>query len=238
MKNTHTTTNGITLRYTTRTTEEPTYSCVILLPGIPYDPEKEYPFIENLKRDQYDTHLVHYAGTWGSGGKFLASNPTESVNDFVDAISSGKITNTAGKAYKKIFVIGTSFGGGLALTLKNHALLGVICALSPVISYTSVNGIKALGQYLKDSCDDHYDFDMSDMDALINDEIIAPEKQFTLPTRKVLVFGGSYDEQIPFNDIAHFCERHDLELKECPIGHITFSKITDDIYKVIVGSFN
>lgn len=221
-----------------RSASESTDSCVILLPGIPYNPEKEYSFVENLSSEQYDIFLIHYDGTWGSTGKFLANNPKVSVEDFIEAICSGKITNTNGEIYKKISVIGTSFGGGLALTLSNHKSLKAVCSLSPVISYTTVTEIETLGQYLKDSCANYYDFEMSDMDELISDNIIAPETQFTLPAEKVLIFAGIDDEQIPLNDIKKFSKQHSLTLKVCPAGHITFSKVTEDIYKMIVDLLN
>ena len=210
MTNTYITISGIALRYTVRSTSESTDSCVILLPGIPYNPEKEYPFVEDLTSEQYDTFLIHYNGTWGSTGKFIAYNPKVSVEDFIEALRSGQITNTIGERYQKIFVIGVSFGGGLALTLSNHESLKAVCVLSPVISYTTVTGIETLGQYLKDNLADYYDFEMSDMNALISDNIIAPETQFTLPAEKVLICAGISDDQIPLSDIRKFSEKTHL----------------------------
>jgi hypothetical protein len=75
MKHTHTTANGIKLQYTAAAASTPTKTCAILLPGIPYNPEKEYALIEKLNTKQFETFFIHYDGTWGSSGKFLAQNP-------------------------------------------------------------------------------------------------------------------------------------------------------------------
>jgi len=238
MQHTHTTTNGIDLQYTANRAPTPAESCVILLPGIPYNPEKDYALIKRLNTEQFDTFFIHYDGTWGSSGKFLAQNPKVSVEDFIQSIQKGKITNSVNEPYAKIYIIGASFGGGLALTIDDHESLASICALSPVISYQSVNGIETLGQYLQESCAEYYDFEISDINALINDEIINPKFQSTLPSEKILIIAGVDDKQIPLTDIKEFSHQHSLRLEEYPTGHITFSKVNEELQKIIVEQFN
>jgi esterase/lipase len=238
MKNTHITANGIDLKYTTNSAPRSTESCVILLPGIPYNPEKEYALIERLNTEQLDTFLIHYEGTWGSSGKFLTQHPKVSIEDFIMSIQDGKITNSANQLYTKIYIIGASFGGGLALTIDDHESLVAVCALSPVITYPSVSDISTLGQYLQESCAEYYNFDIRDMNTLINDEIINPKSQFTLPPEKVLIIAGADDTQIPIIDIKEFSHQYSLRLEEYPTGHITFSKVNEEQQKLIVDHFN
>ncbi|MFA5736930.1 MAG: hypothetical protein WC893_02115 [Candidatus Paceibacterota bacterium] len=209
-----------------------TDTCVILLPGIPYNPLKNYDLIDHLTT-QHDVYMIHYDGTWGSSGKFLKHNPVISVQDFISSLERGAFLNTTGSAYKNVFIIGTSFGGGLALTLKDYPILKAVCVLSPVISYKSVAGIDTLGEYLKTRHSDYYTFMSEDMQALITDQIISPKEQMTLQTNKLLVFAGEYDDQIPVNDILEFCSKNNIALHTLPMGHITLSKVNSDIYKKI-----
>lgn len=237
MTNIYKTITGIDLAYTLHLSNNITDSCVILLPGLPYDPLKKYDLIDDLKA-QYDVFMIHYDGTWGSSGKFLAQNPAVSVHDFINALEQSVLVNTAGEAYKNVFIIGTSFGGGLALTLKDRPILKAVCALSPVISYKSITGIDTLGEYLQTKCSEHYTFETEDMLALITDQIIFPEQQITLPANKLLVYAGENDDQIPESDILSFCSKNNIALHTLPMGHITFSKVDFDIYQQIILFFN
>ena len=174
----------------------------------------------------------------GSSGNFLEHNPAISVNDFVESLKQGVILNATGESYENVFIIGTSFGGGLALTLKDHSILKAACLLSPVISYKSVNSIETLGTYLQTKASEEYHFELDDMQALITDQIIFPEEQLSLPKEKLLVFAGEQDDQIPINDVSQFCSRHGIALHILNDGHITFSKINVDSYEEIVDFFD
>jgi pimeloyl-ACP methyl ester carboxylesterase len=227
---------SIDLVYTAHMSPNSVLSCIVLLPGMPYNPLKKYDFIEDLC-SRNDVYMIHYDGTWGSSGKFLEQSPAVSVDDFISGLVQGILLNCTGEAYKNVFVIGTSFGGGLALTIKDHSAIKAVCALSPVITYRSVHGIDTLGEYLKSQCAEHYTFAQEDMDALIADQVIVPDKQITLPTKKLLAFAGEYDDQIPVSDVQNFCSKNDITLHTIPIGHITLGKINSDIYQKMIFFF-
>ena len=235
---TYKTATDIELVYTSYVNQETTNACVVLLSGLPYNPQKEYNVVKNLNADGYDVYVPHYDGTWGSSGSFLKQNPTVSIDDFVKTLTSENNLLTGNRTYTNIFIIGTSFGGGLALTLKNSRAISAVCVLSPVISYRRVAGIETLSDYLQTECSDTYHFDKKDMQALIADKLISPEKQMVMPKEKVLVFAGENDDQIQPTDIAAFCSMHNIKLHTVPTGHITFSKIDETIYKKLLVFFN
>ncbi len=237
MKNTHKTKTGIDLVYTKSLCSKVTYSCVVLLPGLPYSPKKEYGLITDLNKF-HDVYTTHYDGTWGSSGSFLDHHPATSINDFIESLGDGVILNAANKVYENIFVIGTSFGGGLALTLKDNPTLKAVCALSPVISYKSVSGIETLENYLKIECSEHYTFESKNMKGLISDEIISLEEQVSLPKEKLFVIAGENDSQISINDVSRFCSKHNITLHTTAASHITFSNVNEDIYQKIHAFFN
>ncbi len=235
---TYRTKDGVELVYTPDFSETPTTSCVVLLPGMPYNPEKEYDIKTVFKVMQHDVYTIHYEGTWGSSGIFLAHNPSELVNELIEALLQGTISSTEGNTYDCVFVIGTSFGGGLALTLKDQSALKAICVLSPVISYKSVNGIKTLSTYLQNEATEHYAVDEQTMKALITDQIISPEEQMEISKEKIIVFAGEQDDQIPLEDIKIFCSRHAIELHTLPVGHITFGKVDASTIQAIADFFS
>lgn len=237
MNNIHKTKKGIELVYTLSLSKVATRSCVVLLPGIPYNPQKE-TFLKEKLTSHHDVFIIHYDGTWGSSGNFLEQNPTISVNDFIESIAQGVILNASDEVYESVFIIGTSFGGGLALTLKNNPILKAVCALSPVISYKSVSGIETLGAHLKDKYSENYTFELDDMQALVNDQIISLEKQITLPKEKLLVFAGELDDQVLVNDVSKFCLNHNIILNILPMSHITLSKVDLGIYQEIATFFD
>lgn len=233
MRGTYKTTSGINLIYDLSKSENVTNSCVILLPGIPYNPNKDHNLTSHLNIDGYDVYQIHYDGTWGSSGIFLESNPADSVDDFISSSLNGTVLNQDGDPYKDVSIIGTSFGGGLALTVKDLPSVKAICALSPVISYKSVNNIETLGKYLEEECSEYYMFKQESMSDLISDLIISPEKQMTIPPEKIIVFAGENDPQIALNDILEFCSKNNIKLYTEPLEHITFSKVASETYTKI-----
>lgn len=237
MKKVFKTKKNIDLVYDFSESHKKASACVLLLPGIPYNPTKEYELVSFLNGDGYDVCLIHYDGTWDSSGVFLEANPVDSINDFINTLLTTESTSENIHAYKDIFVIGTSFGGGLALTLEDNSQIKAVCALSPVISYQTIPTIHTLGTYLRTEHPLKYTFELTAFAQLIRDEIVSPQTQLAIKSEKLLVFAGRNDTEIPLNDVVLFCEKHNITLHIEPSGHITFSKVDARIYQKIADFF-
>lgn len=104
-------------------------SAILILPGLPAS-LKEFKFI-NQKRNlfkEFDVFYIIYPGYPSNQGIFLQRNPSKLVDDFIYYLK--KI-----KKYDKVYVIGSSFGGSLALYLNNA---DKIISISPVIDWKNL----------------------------------------------------------------------------------------------------
>jgi dienelactone hydrolase len=81
-----------------------------------------------------------YIGSWESYGKFSVSSCKKTILLFVEGLKTGKIKTIFGKDFKimpdKIFLLGHSFGGSIALSSGADLDINGIIALSPVIDYS------------------------------------------------------------------------------------------------------
>lgn len=210
---------------------------IILLDGIPSDPKKKIPLMNELFSRGYDVFFPRYEGIWESKGEFLRRNPRASIKEFINKIRVG--INLEGGKYKadKIFLLGASFGGGMALSLANESNVDKVCAISPVLSFKKVKGIETLEKYLKENYSDIYIFKSQKWRRLINDEYYCPDKQKINRPRKVLLVGGSDDDQILIKDLKDYKDKTHVNLKIEKKGHITLSKINLELLDYIVNFF-
>lgn len=207
---------------------------LIILPGVPSKP-KNHEIFEKFCHEGFDVFYPRYEGTWESHGEFLERNPVASINEFIDALVSGVVV-LDGNEYltKGIFLLGSSFGGMIALTIEDRAEIKKICAMSPVVSFKRVSGIDTLEDYLQKTMLNSYRFGHHNWMRLINDEIVSLEKLLIYP-HKVFVLAGEYDDQIKIKDIRFFVEINGIEnFKIEASGHLTLSKISESILNSIL----
>lgn len=211
-----------------RTSKE-TKKIVILLPGLPYEPKK-YDLIDQLNNFGFDVVFVHYKGTWGSEGEFLAQPPQEEMDLLINKIHDERLNNVL---YKEVFLIGTSFGGAVSLTINDNPIIKKIVALSPVISYKKIPRISTLSEYLTLNFPNKYTFKSERFTDLINDKISSPVHEYKIDPKKVILIGGKEDKEINIKDIEDFGVQNNIKHVSFDTGHITFSRITDNILRVI-----
>ena len=146
---------------------------IMLLDGLPSNPLNKEKLMENLAKKNYDVFFPRYEGTWESKGEFLKRSPSEIIIEFISILKRGiKIKNKEYKA-KKIFILGSSFGGGIGLDIASQQdLIDKICVTSPVISFRKVKGIETLENFLKNAHKDHYHFNPKNWKKLIKDKIL------------------------------------------------------------------
>ena len=98
---------------------------MVILTGVPGKPKK-YDIFERFNQEGFDVFFPRYEGTWESKGNFLSPSPVVAIDSLIEAIHNG-ITLTGqlkGQVYKsdEVFVLGSSFGGGVALVLQDHSI--------------------------------------------------------------------------------------------------------------------
>ncbi len=207
---------------------------IILADGLPGNPISKKESIAEWNRRGYDIVFPRYLGSWESKGRFLEHPPQHDFEILIDALSKG--INNVDKVYiaKKIYLLGTSFGGGVIMSIKDDTNIDKICALSPTITYRGIPDINTLASYLQTKYPGSYRFKVSDFDKLLNDEISSPVNKFSLPSSKVMILAGEQDNQISITELRSFATQKSIKLISDPqVGHITLSKLKVEHYDQI-----
>lgn len=211
---------------------------LVLLNGLPGKP-KDYEVISKFNSFGFDVFLLEYEGTWNSSGKFLITHPALAIDGFMQSIVKG-INISEKQQYKTehIYVIGSGFGGWVGLSLSDSDYIKKVCLLSPVITFKRVKNIDTLGDYLKTNFPIEYRFEFSDWLLLVNDKLIKNNDISTLKPEKVMIISGSIDDQIDINEIIEFSKIRNLKLLIENTGHITLSRISEEILIKIMSFFD
>ncbi|MBT3691116.1 prolyl oligopeptidase family serine peptidase [Candidatus Woesearchaeota archaeon] len=81
-----------------------------------------------------------YIGSWESYGNFSITKCKETIISFVGGLKAGKIKTVFNNSFdvspKKIFLVGHSFGGSIALSTGAELDIDGIVALAPVVDYS------------------------------------------------------------------------------------------------------
>lgn len=196
---------------------------VILLDGLPSKPSSKIPLMKELSSQGYNVFFPRYEGTWESKGIFLERSPSEAIIEFIKSLKKGKIPENEDYVSEKIFLLGASFGGGVALDIAGRGFIDKICVVSPVISFKDVKGIDTLEGYLKEAYSKEYRFNSEDWNNLIEDNLLKLD-QIEDPF-KILVITGKNDNEIKERDIVEFGENNNIKVKIYNLNHISLSKI-------------
>ena len=214
------------------------FGTIILLDGLPSNPSSKNNLIKRLSVQNYDIFFPRYEGTWESTGEFLKRSPSVSIAEFIKALKIG--INIENKKYiaKKIFILGASFGGGIALDIVDKNIVDKVCAISPVISFTKVDGINTLEGYLKTEHEKDYRFNSFNWSRLLNNKIWNLEKGNIKYPNKILIVAGKNDTTVKKRDVINFSNKNKIEMSLYDFGHITVGKITEQMLKEILGFFS
>ncbi len=151
---------------------------IVLCDGMPSVPSKRGVLEYWAKRGWWVFH-PRYRGTWESGGKFLDHDPTEDIRDVVRAIRTDTLVNAYdGSAITPqsthVSVIGSSFGGTVALLSSLCPEVDRVVAFSPVIDWAReyenpVEPLSWMKSFLAQGFGEAYRFHESDFDRLGRD---------------------------------------------------------------------
>lgn len=212
----------------------PSKGAIILLDGLPSKPASKTDLMQELSKEGYDVFFPRYEGTWESEGTFLERAPSEAIIEFIKKLKKGiKIKN---KNYQNnhIFILGASFGGGVALDIYTKENIEKICVVSPVISFKKVDGIETLEDYLREAHSKDYRFDSKEWKKLLEDQIWDLNESKVKEPSKIWIGIGKNDNQIKESDVREFGEKKGIQVEVYDLGHITLSKIPSSMLRQIM----
>jgi len=204
---------------------------IIILDGIPSVPRGER--LMNIFASQgYCSFFPRYAGTWESEGEFLAKNPVIEIESLIKKIISGITLGESVFFSKNIAVLGSSFGGAIALSLFQLPEIKKVIALSPVIDFKKVTGIETLSPFLKNFYPGAYRYSVCNWKKLINGELISPKKNLERirNPERYLILGGAKDEEINKDELIQIDKKFNIPVRTYDnLGHLSLSKIQGKI---------
>lgn len=214
---------------------------VILLDGMPSVPKLK-DLLEALAADGYMALHPRYSGTWESHGTFLAQSPVKDIENLIAYISKKRVLVEA-YAHKEFHVttqnlmlVGTSFGGAVALCASSNPLVKKVVALSPVTDWNvyTGSGTKAelafLKKFLREGFGEGYRFTDAGWTKFASGKLFnAPKGLPKNISRKITIVYDQSDTTTLPQYIEEYSRTENIQLK--PItntGHISFSKLAPE----------
>jgi esterase/lipase len=202
---------------------------LIILPGLPLS-SKEFNFIRKniLLFNNLDIFYIIYPGyPQNTKEKFLEKNPAKLVDDFINHLKLRK-------KYKKVFVIGSSFGGSLVLYLKNADRR---VSISPVIDWKNLfKGRKGYDYRTFKNFLEKSGYKISDQGwkLLKSGKMFLKLKSIDLKNQLFLVY-SSNDPEIDVNNLEQLIKKFNLKaIKFSKKQHLSLRKLRKSIIKKIL----
>ena len=219
---------------------------IIICDGLPSVP-KQKELISYFSSNGFFTVFPRYRGIWESEGEFLKESPIKDIEEIIDFIKNNKIielhdNNEFDARNQNFYLLGSSFGGTVALSLIDNKNISKIIALSPIVDIKDHNKEKGeqdlfwLGGFIRRAFGQGYRFSernwkkMSSGDLFNPPQEIAPEK-----AKNILIIYDKSDSATDYKKIEKYSLRNNIktiELKK--IGHVSFSKLSKEILNKIV----
>ena len=219
---------------------------VIFCDGLPSVP-KQKELMVYFSTQGYSVVYPRYRGTWESGGEFLKESPSKDIAAIIREVKKGKLKELyANRAIKinngNIFLIGSSFGGSIALSLVENKNVSKIVALSPLVDFKIHNNnnneqdLSQLSSFIKKAFGNAYRFKRENWDKMVKGQIFNPKQKLSKKeAEKILIFFDKSDNSIDYKKIQNYSHKNGLKNIEVKkIGHLSFSKISDKIKVKIV----
>lgn len=223
---------------------------IILCEGLPSVP-KQKELISFLSSHDYFIVYPRYKGTWESNGKFLSESPINDVEEIMNLLKNGEITELySNKTFSidsdNIILIGSSLGGSIALTCSNNNLVSKIVVFSPIVNFSTHNDNNQeqdliwLEKFIRKGFGMGYRYKREDWVNMTKGLIFNPPQEIEKDKGKdILVVYGQQDMEIDFKKIENYTERNNIK-KIClkDEGHLSFSKISQEIWNKVFNWLN
>jgi pimeloyl-ACP methyl ester carboxylesterase len=220
---------------------------VILLNGLPSVP-KLNDLLERLAANGYLAVFPRYKGTWESSGKFLAKSPVKDVIFLCnELIGKKKIIELHGyKEFKletkNLILIGTSFGGAIALCAAILPTVKKVIALSPIVNWKTYAGAKTIPaskhmqRFLRKGFGEGYRFTDIGWKKFETGLLFNPSTNLTKSVaKKITIVYDKSDKTTLAEVIIGYGRSQHIILKEMKgVGHISFSRLSPrDLIKLL-----
>jgi len=216
----------------------PPYGAAIILDGLPSNPSSKDQLIQKLARHDFDVFFPRYEGTWKSKGEFLKRNPSKAIIEFIKTLQHGVFLR--GKKYiaRKIFVLGASFGGRIALDIASKNVADKTCAISPAISFRRIAEIDTLENHLRAEYAGDYRFNSKNWYKLLEEDVWNLDNNKIENPSDTLIIAGNNDNEIKKADVFEFGKKNKIRISIYDFDHITLSKITESMLEEILEFFS
>lgn len=218
---------------------------VILCEGLPSVP-KQKELIIFLNSKGCNVFFPRYGGTWESGGEFLAKSPTEDIFTLVQHLKNGEVTELYGnKTFNTnypINLIGTSFGGAVALSLLPRDDIHKVVAFSPIVDFKSHNSkgneqdLHQLKTFMQIAFGFAYRFSDQNWSEMLRGDLFNPPQEIRVGREKdVLIIYDTTDKDIDANKISKYVAKKNIStITTNLIGHLSFSKIPHELWQEVI----
>ncbi len=214
---------------------------VIICDGLPSVP-KQKELLTYLNNHGCNVFYPRYRGTWESGGEFLAQSPSNDIIDFVEFVKMGEITELYGnKTFSvkgPIHLIGSSFGGSVALSSVDDSNVDKIVVFSPIIDFKLQNNngteqdLNLLGKFITKAFGNGYRYKNENWELMVSGKLFNPPEMIeSNRTKDILIAYDLLDDTIDYQKIIDYSSKNNIKniLSE-NTGHLSFSKIPQNIW--------
>jgi len=222
-----------------------THGIVILCDGLPGVP-KQKKLMNNMANSGFFVVFVRYAGTWESEGEFLKNSPTSDIEEVLHLIKGGVIVELyANKEFDvtglPIYLVGSSFGGSVALSLINNMDISKIIAFSPIVDLSTHNDAGSeqdlfwLGNFVKQAFGKGYRFEDAQWKRMAEGKLFNPPQNVdSKRAHDILLVYGAEDSEIDPKKIEKYAAENGIKtISDQNQGHLSFSKISEKMWDKI-----
>lgn len=215
---------------------------VVICDGLPSVP-KQKELMTLLAENGYFVIFPRYRGTWESSGQFLKETPIKDIEQIVNLVKVGEVkelyTDKSLKVPQKpIFLLGSSFGGSIALAFADQSGIDKIIALSPIVNFKQHNNsgdeqdFLRLSEFIHKAFGEAYRFKDEDVKRLASGELFNPPEEIK-PERvsDILVIYDKSDDEVDYKKIEAYAEKNNImTISSNNIGHLSFSKLSRETW--------
>lgn len=220
---------------------------IIICEGLPSIPRQK-ELLSYLSVAGYFVIFPRYRGTWESDGEFLKESPAKDIEDIINFIENNKIKEFyGGKEFdikdKNIYLLGSSFGGSVALSLAGNTDIKKIVVLSPIVDFKIHNkdgneqDLARLKNFIRQAFGQGYRFGDENWNKMAVGEIFNPKQKLDEKEAETIsIIYDKSDKEIDYKKIENYASQNNIKtIKWDNVGHISFSKLSKDKLDEIIG---
>lgn len=187
---------------------------IILCDGMPTVPGKR-SVLEFFSRKGYWAFLPRYRGSWESGGEFLKESPDRDITVVIDQINRGFQDAWSGTIHRfknpEIILIGSSFGGAVALLASRDTRVSKVITFSPLVDWTARSDeepLEFLARFVENGFGQAYRGSGSIWAKLKVGDFFNPVRHINeIDGSKVFIIHATDDRSIRWRPVAQFAKK-------------------------------